>query len=332
MTAARDFEALIAKIQRDIEPNATVEQNKRIRGASGRLREIDVAITKPVGLSDVLIAIECKRYRRPVGIDKLEAFVTKLNDVGANQGIMLSQSGFDEGARAVARVNGILLFTHHEAARADWYKATGSELWVEFIKTESVEVSAHAIFKDGSEQVITAGTSLCGENGERATIDEMVKPLLEDARDRRPVGAFRGWLDPVQPLYLDPDRTRNVQRIRVDGENKSWGVRVDPVLASGHILRNEVGEDRYRRLETEAFDWRALIESPARRELSEAELKPSDDPAIERWFAFDPQQTKPYIRLAIRTFGRTQPSQDPREKPRPVSRAVQKPSARKRRS
>src|SRR3712207_7958108 len=52
------------------------------------------------GLHKYLTIVECKRYARRVGIRDVEAFITKIQDVQANKGVMVSTVGFDEGARA----------------------------------------------------------------------------------------------------------------------------------------------------------------------------------------------------------------------------------------
>ena len=93
----KEFESLIAALQKQTAGDATVLHNQRVKGRSGRMRQIDILISQKVGLYPVFIAIECKRHRRPVGIDKEEAFVTKLRDVSASQGVMISNTGFDAG-------------------------------------------------------------------------------------------------------------------------------------------------------------------------------------------------------------------------------------------
>jgi hypothetical protein len=87
MAKWRDFEVLIAKISSDIAPGATVEHNVKIQGRSGRTRQVDVSIRSTVGLFPIFVAIECRYYRRAVTIDKVEAFVTKLQDISAHQGV-----------------------------------------------------------------------------------------------------------------------------------------------------------------------------------------------------------------------------------------------------
>src|SRR5436309_728 len=79
----KDFELLLAELQQQTAPDAHVQHNQRIKGRSGRVRQLDITISQNVGLYPVLVVIECKRHKRRVGMDKVESFVTKLRDVGA---------------------------------------------------------------------------------------------------------------------------------------------------------------------------------------------------------------------------------------------------------
>jgi hypothetical protein len=124
------FEELIAMIQRQTAPTAKVRHNHKIRGRTGRLRQLDVTLSTRVGLHEVLIAIECKRHKRAVSIEKVEALASKLRDVDASPGVMISPTGFDAGARAVAQEFNIGLWTYHEAVEADWHALMGPSAWV----------------------------------------------------------------------------------------------------------------------------------------------------------------------------------------------------------
>src|SRR5258705_13226306 len=96
----KDFELLLAELQKQTAPDADVQHNQLIKGRSGRVRQLDISISQNVGLYPVLVVIECKRYKRPVGIEKVESFVTKLRDVGASHGVMISNTSFDACAKA----------------------------------------------------------------------------------------------------------------------------------------------------------------------------------------------------------------------------------------
>jgi hypothetical protein len=92
------FERLVAAIHLALDPNAQVTWDDTING-----RQFDVTIRFKKGLYDYLTVIECKDYASAVGVDKVEAFITKARDAGAHQAVMASSSGFQSGAQEVAR-------------------------------------------------------------------------------------------------------------------------------------------------------------------------------------------------------------------------------------
>lgn len=88
---------------------ATVTWNEDING-----RQFDVVIRFKFQFYDYLVLIECKDWSIPVKAEKVDAFVTKAKDAGANKSIMVSASGFQDGARTVARQHKIELYTLKE--------------------------------------------------------------------------------------------------------------------------------------------------------------------------------------------------------------------------
>lgn len=68
-------------------------------------REIDVQLVDPNQYD--FVAFECKDHARPIDVPLIEAFSTKLIDVGAQRGAMVSNSGYTEGALTMASKLGI---------------------------------------------------------------------------------------------------------------------------------------------------------------------------------------------------------------------------------
>lgn len=75
-----------------------------------RLREGDIQfdlsieVTLPQSQDPSLIClIECKNYGHKVPVDDVEEFVSKLDQIGAHKGIIVSTGGFQKGAFAVAK-------------------------------------------------------------------------------------------------------------------------------------------------------------------------------------------------------------------------------------
>lgn len=94
-----------------------VLRNAKILGRkSNTEREIDVLIEGQVGVFKVRVVIESKNYKEPVGIEKIESLKSKLDDVGADIGVMVCPTGFTEPAKKRAKFDGIQLFEIYDCA------------------------------------------------------------------------------------------------------------------------------------------------------------------------------------------------------------------------
>jgi hypothetical protein len=117
------YESAIAEIEESCE-NCEVKRNyKPVGKLSGVQRQVDVWLSTKVGDDhEVTVAIECRRYNKPIAIKDVEAFVGFLEDVGANKGVMISHSGYTDGAQKRAKAAGIELkiLTLEEAEDFDW--------------------------------------------------------------------------------------------------------------------------------------------------------------------------------------------------------------------
>ena len=96
-----------------------VEHNVTLDGKDGP-RQIDVLLTTTTVGMQLKTVIECKDYTRKVSIGVVESFVTKLEDVNANKGIMVARKGFSSKAFSLAKRKGITLCTAHEALSTKW--------------------------------------------------------------------------------------------------------------------------------------------------------------------------------------------------------------------
>ncbi len=102
----KHFERVVAAIHSAEMAGANVLLNEKIKG-----REFDVSIRFKNGPHSYLTLIECKKYSNPIPVEKVEAFITKSSDAGANKSIMFSSSGFQSGAITAATRHGIDLYT-----------------------------------------------------------------------------------------------------------------------------------------------------------------------------------------------------------------------------
>jgi hypothetical protein len=102
----KKFEGKTTEIIRELNPKAEVVPNVFLEGKlSLKKRQIDVKLVEP-GQYDFIV-FECKDHGRPLDIPVIEAFSTKLQDISAKRGAVVSSSGFTDGAENMASNLGI---------------------------------------------------------------------------------------------------------------------------------------------------------------------------------------------------------------------------------
>jgi hypothetical protein len=103
----RDYEELIcAQLRWRADGTARIEFDQRVVGRlSGNRRQVDIVVIGrfPGLVRDAgTMAVECKLWSRKVGIDDVDRFVGFLADVGTDLGLLVTNVGFTEAARARA--------------------------------------------------------------------------------------------------------------------------------------------------------------------------------------------------------------------------------------
>lgn len=84
--------------------DSKVSHNVTMKGALSEVdRQIDVLIERQVTGSLIQIAVECKHYRKPLGIGKIDEFAGKLADLQVERGILYALNGLTSGAQARAK-------------------------------------------------------------------------------------------------------------------------------------------------------------------------------------------------------------------------------------
>jgi hypothetical protein len=115
------FESLVARIQKELSPDAKVTLDDKIMGRrSQTFRQIDISVRRVVGQFEILIIIDCKDYAKPVDVKDAEDFLGLAEDVGANKGALVSSKGFTKAAITRAKDAGIDVFRYVDAEDNDW--------------------------------------------------------------------------------------------------------------------------------------------------------------------------------------------------------------------
>lgn len=101
---------LIHETLKDI-PNTIIHSNYKIKNVSGRKREFDIFIETTINDIRIQIAIECKEYKSPISVEKIEAFKSKCDRIPSiNKKVFVSQSGYQADSINAAKEFGIDLY------------------------------------------------------------------------------------------------------------------------------------------------------------------------------------------------------------------------------
>jgi hypothetical protein len=106
------------------QPEYEVRRNIRtLRGRySGVLRQIDIGVYKLKHPDRPYIVVECKFYKRKLHVKDVDAYIGMLDDIGAEEGILVSLKGFAKGAKGRAQSASLNLVTLslEETERVNW--------------------------------------------------------------------------------------------------------------------------------------------------------------------------------------------------------------------
>ena len=100
------------------------ERRKRVHGKSGTLSEIDIIGRK----NGKTVAVECKNFSQPVGIEKVRDFAYKLKDVGCGwKGVFAAYNDFTDSAEQLAQSENIETWHHDEISEKFLALSVGRE-------------------------------------------------------------------------------------------------------------------------------------------------------------------------------------------------------------
>ncbi len=127
-TAWRDFEKLIARIEKAIAPSGAEVRSPDhiVDNVTGQLREVDASIRYRVGTCPILITIECRDRTGIEDVRWIEQLAEKKRSIAAAMTVAVSSSGFSEPAIKKAAALGIQIRTLTEATPENFVQ------WLQF--------------------------------------------------------------------------------------------------------------------------------------------------------------------------------------------------------
>jgi len=117
----KDLEYLVAMIQKQLSPEASVQHNVMLDGIDSETkRQIDVLVEQNVGQYKMQIVIDCKDYSKPVDVKGVEEFQGLVQDVRAHKGALVCPSGFTKSALKRAKKFQIELYRPVSTGKHKW--------------------------------------------------------------------------------------------------------------------------------------------------------------------------------------------------------------------
>lgn len=189
-----EFEKKAFEIQKSLSStNSDIRHNDLIYGYESKTdRQVDISIRSKVGAYSILIAVECKDYKKPVDVTDVEAFISKIRDVRAHKGVMISAKGFTEAAQNRAEHNDIDLRQLIDTDSLHWGADISVPCLLERTYMASCSVEAHDFNELPFQTERLMALDLRNENGESVgTIEDVLHRKWDSKEVPRSLGTHR---------------------------------------------------------------------------------------------------------------------------------------------
>lgn len=112
---------------------------------------------------EIVILVECKRYKGPVKREHIQALHDKIRSIGAHKGIFITTSFFQSGALKYAEEHGIALISiidgelRYHARSKDWINNPNVPSWVQCkpfcmaMQTQTTDTSISVSYIDDTD-------------------------------------------------------------------------------------------------------------------------------------------------------------------------------------
>ncbi|WP_421797568.1 restriction endonuclease [Haliscomenobacter sp.] len=95
----KDYEDQVFEILSTQHRHDYITKNYKIKGRySNRSRQIDIFIKINTKVGDSTIVVDCKHYNKKINIKTVESFISMIDDIGADYGIIISDLGYTKSA------------------------------------------------------------------------------------------------------------------------------------------------------------------------------------------------------------------------------------------
>jgi len=120
------FESFVSDLYAG-EGDVIIERNVIDVDQYGARRETDVKITRRTRLHTYVTLVECKRWKEPVGRDRIDVLAASVEALKAQKGALFTTTGYEEGALKYAQGKNIDVFVVRDLKDEEW-GAPGREI------------------------------------------------------------------------------------------------------------------------------------------------------------------------------------------------------------
>ena len=95
----KDYEKEVHEYFSQLYPNSTITYDAKIIGRySKKERQVDVLIEDDIAGFPLKVVVDAKYFSKNIDVKCVESFISMLEDVSANQGLLVTQKGYSEAA------------------------------------------------------------------------------------------------------------------------------------------------------------------------------------------------------------------------------------------
>jgi len=106
----KHYEDLVCEAMERENPELTFERDLKIYGNTTETnRQIDIAARGKLVGHDIFVVLDCKKYSSKLDVNEVGSFITFLNDIGADIGILVTVIGFSKSAEILAKKSRVKL-------------------------------------------------------------------------------------------------------------------------------------------------------------------------------------------------------------------------------
>ena len=201
------YEQIVGSVSRALEPGAEINVSSKKLGPDGR-RDMDVSIRGTREGKPFFALIECKDWKRRVGIGVVDALESKRGDLKADMSTIYSNSGFTKDARKKASRVGISLCFALKAGDRRIRVAVEREFYARLLSVD--QWSLTAFWRQDRIGTVELDPRLLLHNGAPVTnwISQKSRQLIAEYPDETYIQAEYAFRDEVpfdsqgQTVYL----------------------------------------------------------------------------------------------------------------------------------